>query len=187
MLLKDYEQKALLCNVSVNGACTKPDTFAFRGDLVLEEGDIADAEGRRKPPKSVLKQAVLLVDRDKMSFVAGTLAELELLPFFAERYRPDFAGGMKVLFYVENLGKPLLVEYDGVGYILIPHEDGAVWNTLMDDLRLDKDDFKGQSAEDKLITMAAAVHDFKPKYASASYEQALELTVEVKREARGPV
>ncbi|MCF0017218.1 hypothetical protein LZ639_17975 [Pseudomonas stutzeri] len=49
MLLKTYETQNLLCNVSVNGATTTPDTYAFRGDLVLEEGEIADASGRRPP------------------------------------------------------------------------------------------------------------------------------------------
>jgi hypothetical protein len=146
-LLKTYEQQALLCNISISAPTTKPGLDAFRGDLVLEEGDIADASGRRMPPRSVVKQAILLIDHDKISFLAGTLIDLALLPLFAERYRKDVAGAIRVVFYVENLGQALITECDGITYILIPHTDGgAVWNTLMEDLRLDKDDFKGQSA-----------------------------------------
>jgi len=52
-LLKKYEQQSLLCNVSICAATTQAGVDAFRGDLVLEEGDIADASGRRMPPRSV--------------------------------------------------------------------------------------------------------------------------------------
>ena len=106
---------------------------------------------------------------------------------FAERYRNDFAPGLQVLFYVANLAKPLQVALDGVNYLLLPHDEGAVWNTLMEDMKLDKDDFKGQSAEDKVITMYDAVHGFKPKFGSASFDDALAHTFVVKKEARGPV
>lgn len=187
MLIKTYESQALLCNVSVNAPTTKAGLYAFRGDLVLEEGDIADASGRRMPPRSVIKQAIVLVDNDKLLLVAGALPELTLLPLFAERYRNDFAPGLRALFYVANLSKPLQVALDGVNYILLPHDEGAVWNTLMEDMKLDKDDFKGQSAEDKVITMYDAVHGFKPKFGSASFDDALAHTFVVKKEARGPV
>lgn len=187
-LLKKYEAQSLLCNISICAATTQPGLEAFRGDLVLIEGDIADASGRRMPPRAVVKQAIVLTDRDRISFAAGTLNELSLLPVFVERYRTEFSSDIRVLFYIENLSKPLITELDGVAYVLVPHTDGgAVWNTLMDDLRLDKDDFKGQSAEDKVITVAKAVRDFKPKFAQVSFDDALVFTVEIKREARGPI
>lgn len=187
MLFKTYEAAGLLCNISVNAATSKPDLYAFRGDLVLEEGDIADASGRRKPPRSVIKQAVILADRDKLKLVAGTLHELALLPLFIERYSNDLAPNVRVFFYVENLGKPVQVELDGVTCLLLPHEEGAVWNTLMDDMKLDKDDFKGQSAEDKVITMSDAVHAYRPKFSAATFDDAMAQTVTVRKEARGPV
>ena len=188
MLLNTYEARNLLCNLSFNGATSQADTFAFRGDLVLEEGDIADASGRRMPPKSVVKQAVLLARNDKLVMVAGILIELSLLPLFIQSYRDDLDPQVRVLFYVENLGKALQVEFAGLSVILLPHPDGgAVWNTLMDDLRLDKDDFKGQSAEDKVITVHQALLDYRPKFDSFDYERALDFTVAPRRAARGPV
>ncbi|PMR73781.1 hypothetical protein [Billgrantia endophytica] len=188
MLLKTYQEQELLCNVSVNGATTQADTYAFRGDLVLKEGDIADSSGRRHPPKAVVKQAILLVKDGKLTTAAGALTDLALLPLFIERYRGDLADEVSVLFYVENLDKALKVDLDGVSATLLPHQDGgAVWNTLMDDLRLDKEDFKGQSAEDKVITIQQALLDYRPKLDSHSYEEALGFTVVLRREARGPV
>jgi len=67
------------------------------------------------------------------------------------------------------------------------HEEGAVWNTLADDLRLDKEDFKGQSAEDKVLTVYAALRDYRSKLETLSYEAALGCTVAHRREARGPI
>lgn len=187
-LLQNYEQRSLLCNISICAPTAQAGLAAFRGDLVLEEGDIADASGRRMPPRSVLKQSILLVEHGKIRFAAGALADLALLPLFAERYRADFADGIRVVCYVENLGKGVVTEYDGVSYVLLPHTDGgAVWNTLMEDLRLDKEDFRGQSAEDKVITVAKAALDFKPKFEPVSFDVALSFTVEIRREARGPV
>lgn len=187
MLLERYESQTLLCNQSVKGATSKSGQFAFRGDLVIEEGDIADTQGRRKPPKSVVKQAVMLLSAERILGIAGEIQDLALLPAFADKYTADIDPALPVLFYVSNLGKPLQLEWSGLHYILIPHEDGAVWNTLMDDLRLDKDDFKGQSAEDKVITMFDAIKGFKPKYEQVSLDEATKFTVQLKKDARGPV
>ncbi len=188
MLLDQYESNSLLTNQSVKGATSTAGQFAFRGDLVIEEGDIADAQGRRHPPKVVVKQAVILASDSKMLGIAGEITQLEYLTLFSDKYSADLDPTLPVVLYVANLGKPAKVEWSGVNYILIPHSDGgAVWNTLMDDLRLDKEDFKGQSPEDKVITMFDAIKSFKPKYEAVSYDDALKMTVVITREARGPV
>ena len=188
MLLKTYEEKSLLCNLSVNGATSQADTYAYRGDLVLAEGEIADDAGRRLPPTAVVKQSTVLVKNDKIAMISGIVAELAHVPLFVERYRHDLAAGLHVLFYVEDLTKSVSTDLDGVGMILLPHPDGgAAWQTLMDDLRLDKDDFKGQSAEDKVITMAEGLADYKPKLDSLSFEQCLAFVSKVQREHRGPI
>ena len=188
MLLKTYEEKNLLCNLSVNGATTQADTYGYRGDLVLAEGEIADDAGRRLPPTAVVKQATVLVKGDKLSMVSGIIAQLAEVPLFVERYRHDLAADIRVLFYVEDLTKSVVTDLDGVGMILLPHPDGgAAWQTLMDDLRLDKDDFKGQTAEDKVITMAEGLADYKPKLDSLAFSECLAFVSKVQREHRGPV
>ncbi|HEX8545070.1 MAG TPA: hypothetical protein VF671_25625 [Pseudomonas sp.] len=187
MLLNDYEAKSLLCNLSVLGATSTPETFAYRGDLVLEEGDVADSAGRRHPPKAVVKQAILLSRADKLAMVAGALMELSDLPMFSGHYQADLAADALLVFYVENLGKALKVNLDGVIITLLPHDGGAVWNTLMDDLKLDKDDFKGRSTEDKVTVMYQALAGFSPRLDAVSYEAALAHVVTHQREARGAI
>lgn len=187
MLLKDYETKQLLCNVSVNGPTSKSNTEAYRGDLVLIEGEIADSLGRRLPPKTVVKQAVLLITDGKITMASGFVHAIADLNDFVERYSPDFAPGVKGLFFVQNIGKTIQTEIGGMHTVLVPLIDGAVWNYLMEELRLEKDDFKGQSAEDKVITMQEELLKHKSKGEIVSWEDAQTRVVAFVKEARGPV
>lgn len=190
MLLNRYDERALLTNINIREATTIPSLDAYRGDLVLEEGEVADAMGRRKPPLSVIKQAALLAGEDKITFISGFLEKLEYLPLFYEKYADDLAADLSVVFYVENIPKPIQVEYRGVRHVLMPmiEGEGTVWNELNEELALQKSDFKGQSAADKVVTVGNTVKgDYHPKYPEVSWEEALSAVVAVKKELRGAV
>lgn len=190
MLLNRYDENALLTNINVREKTTTPNLDAYRGDLVLEEGEIADALGRRKPPLSVIKQVAMLTGEDKITFISGFLEKLEFLPLFYEKYAADVADELAAVFYVENIPKPIQTKYHGIHHVLLPmiEGDGTVWNELNEELALQKTDFKGQSAGDKVITVCEAVKtDYHPKYPEVSFEDALGQVVEVKKELRGAV
>lgn len=187
MLLSDYAQAGLLCNVSFNGKTSRPGEYAYRGDLVLEEGEIADDQGRRLPPVTVVRQAIVLATDSKIKFLIGGLHELALLDDVMARYAKDFEEKIPLLFFAENIGKPIQTELQGHKIVLLPIEDTAVWSETIDELRLEKDDFKGQSPEDKLITLQSALFDYKPKYPLVTYAEALASTVVIKGERRGAV
>ncbi len=190
MLLNRYDENALLTNVNIKEKTTTPNLDAYRGDLVLEEGEIADSLGRRKPPLSVIKQVALLAGTDKITFISGFLEKLESLPLFYEKYAADIADDLAAVFYVENISKPIQTKFHGIHHVLMPmiEGDGTVWNELNEELALEKTDFKGQSAGDKVITVYQAVMtDYHPKYPEVSFEDALGLVVEVKKELRGAV
>lgn len=187
-LLSNYKDAGLLCNVSIHGKTSRAGEFAYRGDLVLEEGEIADAQGRRMPPVSVVRQGIVLANETKITLLVGGLHELASLDRVFERYSKDFDAGIHLVFFVENIGKPMLTELQGFKLVLLPIADTAVWNETIEELRLEKDDFKGQSAEDKVITLQKAfATDYKPKYEAVTWQDALGMTIEVKREGRGPV
>ncbi len=187
MLFNTFADSALLCNVSVTGATSQNGVVAFRGDMVIIEGEIADDQGRRLPPKATIKQAVALAKENTLLFLSGAIDDVQTLPVMVEKYRGNLNSESLVLLYASNLGSPVITDIEGVKCIVLPHEEGAVWSMLMDDLRLEKSDFKGQSAEDKVITMFDSAADFKPNYDTVTFDQVLERVVEVKREARGPV
>ncbi|MGZ8215762.1 hypothetical protein [Methylomagnum sp.] len=185
MLLDTYQEKVWLVNANVKGKEGKFEVY--RGDLVLEEGEVADAMGRRLPPHVISKEAVLLSDGEKLKFVAGFVDELAQLKLFPNLYGADLAEDVLGVFFVANLAEPLQATLEGVKYVLIPLQRGMIWNELIEELRMEKSDFKGQGAEEKVVTLYEAFKDYKPKYPSVSFEEALTKTVNEKREVWGAV
>lgn len=186
MLLDTFETQGLLYNSNFKEAAG-PGLQAYRGDLVLIEGEVADALGRRKPPVATMVGAVLLADEAHLKFISGSLDEIAHLPVLVEKYGASFTAGMTALLYVVNIDKPMVVTLAGVRFTLLPLADGLAWNELMDELRLEKSDFKGQSSGQKVNTVHQAGKDYQPKYPEATLEQALAAANGAKRAIHGAV
>jgi hypothetical protein len=58
---------------------------------------------------------------------------------------------------------------------------------VLDELALEKSDFKGQSAADKVLTLFGELQSYKPKYPTVSLDEAMANTTEVVREGWGAV
>ncbi|NMG65632.1 hypothetical protein GPA19_11800 [Azoarcus indigens] len=187
MLFDRYEQQGLLFNMNFKEATSEAGKAAYRGELVLVEGEVGDAAGRRKPPTVVMRGAVLLSDGDKVVMAGGMLNDIDEVPLFFQKYGADLTPDSKLLFFVVNVAKPLFTEFNGSSATLIPLQDGMVWNELIDELKLEKGDFKGQSAADKVLTVAAAFGDYAPKYPTVGWDEVVATKTNAVREARGPV
>jgi hypothetical protein len=187
MLLNRYEQDALLFNSNFSEETSEAGMMAYRGELVLIEGEVGDAQGRRKPPLAVMRHAVLLTNDDHMVMLVGCLDSLSLLEPLLQKYGKDLASDARVLLYVVDITKSMQVEIQGVTIVLIPLTSGVAWNELMDELVLEKSDFKGQSAADKVVTAWKAFGDYHPKYPKLDMTEALTNTADIKREAIGAV
>ncbi len=187
MLLEKYEQDQLLFNVNFKEKTAQDGIFAYRGELVLTPGEIADGQGRTKPPIALVRSVVMLEKNEKILFFVGIIDSLDLLTNFIEKYKDDFADDMSALMYVVNITESMYVEIDGVKFMLIPLVAGVAWNELIDELALEKSDFKGQSSGDKIVTAYQAFLDHKPKYPAYSWEQAQDKTADIKRELLGAV
>ena len=185
MLLDAYEQKGLLFNMNFKEA--NGSFAAYRGDLVLALGEVGDALGHRKPPTATIKNTIVLAEDDKIKLYVGSLDELALLPKVLDYYQADFAPDVRIILFVVNINKPLIIDEAGLSIAAIGMQEGLIWNELIDIAALDKGDFKGQSALEKIITVYKALSDFKPKGDKVSFEEALTRTVELKRAGRGPV
>jgi hypothetical protein len=186
MLLDRYENDQQLFNVNFKEAAGDG-LYAYRGDLVVVDGEIADAQGRRKPPVVGMIGAVVLTDGDKIKMMAGSLDDMDDIKPLLAKYQGDFAPDMKAVLYVVNVAKPVVTELGGVKAVLIPMSDGMVWNELVDELALEKSDFKGQSSAEKVVTVYNALGDYKPKYEAMPLEAAMASKTAAKRESRGPV
>lgn len=187
MLFDQYEQSSLLINTNFKEKASKEDVYAYRGELVLIENGF-DAKGHAKPPLAIIRHAVMLSNNEQLSFIVGCLDKLSLLETFVEKYKSDFAEDIQALFFVVNITRPMQVEIDGINYVLIPLTEGVAWNELVEELAMEKSDFKGQSPADKVVT---AYEEFKsgytPKYPKVSLEEAQASIADIKRQALGAV
>ena len=184
MLLETYQAKGLLTVTLVNGQTSDAGVYAYRGDLVLKEGALREGTTTdRKPPEALLIHSALIVQNDKIKFINGLLPTLDLLPVFVEKYKNDIAPDCLALIYVENIGKGMKVEMEGVTYNLIPFRQGLVWNELLEELYIEKSELKNQSAEDKVAIAYAAAKSYNPKIPLVSFAEAEDNTIVVVKEA----
>jgi len=187
MLLDRLQERGLLFNANLKEATSEAGTFAYRGELVLKEGEVADAQGRRKPPLVLLKEAAILEKDGKISFVCGFLDALADLPLLTEVYGADCAEDLAAAIFIANIGKPMRLPLGGFDFLLMPLTQGFIWNELVEALGMEKSDFKGQSAGDKVITLADEFRKYRPKYDTVELADALTQTTQGKREMHGAV
>jgi hypothetical protein len=186
MPLEKYKEAGLLFNTNFLSATSEAGTSGYRGELVLIEGGVADAKGHSKPPVEVMRGVALLGD-DKLKLVVGAIDQLESLTTFIEKYKDDFSPEMKAVIYVVNIKEAVQIELEGINFVLIPLVQGVPWNEVLDELALEKSDFKGQSAADKVLTLYKELQDYRPKYPSSTLDEALANTTDVVREGWGAV
>jgi len=185
MSLDRYE--SLFFNANFKEAASEAGLVAYRGELILQEGEVADANGRRKPPTEVLKQAVLLGDGAGLKLISGSLDELQQFPFVLEKFGAEFNAATIAVFFTVNIPKGFVTTANGATVAFIPLVQGMVWNELADLVALDKGDFKGLSAADKVTTVYNALKSYKFKLAENSVEEALKTTNNAKRETHGAI
>ncbi len=189
MLLEDLDKQGLTFITNVLGTTSQKGIQAYRGDLVLIQGTFREGTTTdRKPPVMLLYQTAILADAEKFLFVNGLFAELQHVPIFIEKYKTALTPETLTLFYVENIPTPMQIVLEGVTFKFLPYKEGMVWNETLELLYIEKADLKGQSAEDKVLTVYEAAKSFSTKTDPISLEEALTKTFVVKKDAAvGPV
>lgn len=185
MLLDRYQ--TLFFNSNFKEAATKPGFAAYRGEFILKEGEVADAQGRRGPPAAVLKQAALLAEGDDLKLLSGSLDELQEFSLLADILGADLKAGALVVLFTVNIPKAFMTSINGAQLVFIPLTEGMAWNELIDLVGLEKGDFKGQSSADKVVTVYEALKSEKFKYPESTLEEALKTTNNAKRVTHGAV
>jgi len=174
----------LFFNSNFTEVASDASLVAYRGEMILQEGEIADANGRRKPPTEVLKQGILLGAKDGLKLIAGSLDELQQFPFLLEKAGVDFTAETIGVFFTVNIPKGFVATVNGATLAFIPLVQGMVWNELSDLVALD---YKGLSAADKVATVYRALKSYKFKYPALSLGDALKTTNNAKRETHGAI
>ena len=187
MLLDQYKEQGLLFYTNFLETTPSGAAQAYRGDLVIVPGEVGDDKGHVKPPKEVVREVVILAT-EKISMLIGGLDKMEYLPRVLERYSSDFGDDFHGLFFVVNLTETVKLSIDGKPVTLIPLVQGVPWNEAMEELAMEKSDFKGQKPAEKLETMYAELKTWTPRKASTvTLEEALGLTNNAVREIHGAV
>ncbi len=185
MLLDRYEH--LFFNSNFKEAASDAGWAAYRGELVVKEGEVADVHGRRKPPVQLLKQAAALVCGDELKLLTGSLDELQYMNALLETYGADINAGTLGVMFTVNIDKPFVAPINGASFVFIPLVQGMAWNELIDTVGLEKSDFKGQSSADKVMTVYNALKSHKFKYPEVALEEAMKTTNKAKRETHGAI
>lgn len=186
MLLNTYKSDGLLFNQNFLEPTKTDGLQGYRGELVLVAGEVADDKGHLKPPVEIVRGVALLAD-EKLRLIVGAIDRIDLLVTFVEKYQADFADDMLAVLYVVNIDQPAQVEVAGVRFVLIPLLQGVPWNEVLDELALEKSDFKGQSAAQKIVTLQAELRGYKPKYPTLPLDDVLAAATDVVREGWGAV
>lgn len=188
MIIEKYDQNGLLLNINFIDKASSDGVVGFRGRVALVEGEVADSQGRRKPPAVVMEHAVMLEQGGKLAMVSGSLDNLADLPTFVEKYKADFAPGMMAIIYVVNIATPMQLELEGINFALIPMQEGIPWNELNDEAGLQKGDMKKLSSGDKVYTVWKELGGYKPKGDKVTLDVALsKIDAGLKRVERGAI
>jgi len=186
MSLEKFKESGLLFNSNFLEKTSEKNLFGYRGELVLIEGEIGDSNGHAKPPVEVMRGSVLLAD-NKLKLIIGAIDQLETITVFTEKYKSYFSNDMIAVLFVVNIKEPIQVELDGNNFILIPLVQGMPWNEIIDELALEKSDFKGQTPADKIVTLYQELKNYSPEYPAVSLDEALSSTTDIVRESYGAV
>lgn len=187
MIFETFEKNGLLLNTNFKESAGRPGYSAYRGDLVLKEGEIADAAGRRKPPVSAMRQVVALANGEKLTVLIGSLDDLAELPILMEKYASYLTAESRLMLFVINAAKSFQSRISGVPVEVVSLPEGAVWTELCDILGLEKGDFKGQSGGEKVMTVYSALLDHRSKSPELAWEEAQGLVTEAKRQIHGAI
>lgn len=185
MILDQYKADHLLFNVNFLEATSQPGLSGYRGDLVIVDGGLDD-KGHPNPPQQVLRGAVLLAD-EKLHLFIGSLDSVDQLPTLLDKFQADLAADAKVMLFVVNASERAQFDLGGNLITLIPLVQGVCWNEAIDELALEKSDFKGQPPADKLFTLYQEMKTYKPRGAVKTLDELLVATTTQKREAWGAV
>lgn len=186
MPLLSYEEQGLFFNKNFLEAGSAADSQTYRGELVITEGELADDSGRRKAPVCLLREAVLLSVGDKLTLMAGGLDTVSDAPKLLARYGKDLGENACVVLLAPNLYSECKTEIEGISCIILTWEAMA-WSQLSEEVRLEKSDFKGQSAAEKVETLMEGLVDYKPSSPFIPFDEVLANATEVKRETHGAI
>lgn len=148
--------------------------FKYRGALIITAGKVLSAD-KQLPPKSTLKQAIVIADSEKFVFIAGELETFDDFPAMFDIYKSVITSETLVTLFVIDLDADVKFEYEGITIYAFALDESSVWNELVDYADLSKGDLKKLSAEEKVDTLYGELKTSTLRAAEKTYEEACAL------------
>lgn len=188
MLIQNYERAGRLFNSNLAERCTTEALDAYRGELIIVDGEVADSSGRRKPPLKVLQQVAALGGEDRLRFLSGYLENAADVASLLEKYGADIHADTLCIIFVYDIARAATIRAGEITLQLVPLEEGLVWSELMEHAALEKSDVKNLSSADKVFAVYRELTGFRPRGASTvDLATGLTLGSGKQRALRGPV
>lgn len=185
MLLDTYEEQGLFFNTNFK-ALASSGLQVYRGELVLVEGELAEDTGRRKAPTQLVREVVLVADETKLKMVVGGLDAVAEVEAFISRYSSDLAEDAKIFLLAPNAHTEAKIDIAGVSAFMLPWE-AMVWAQFTEELRMEKSDFKGLSAADKVTTAFDELKGYAPSFPFIPMDEMLANATSAKKETHGAI
>ncbi|GAB2880886.1 hypothetical protein GCM10027046_06320 [Uliginosibacterium flavum] len=166
MLLKKYADAGYQINANLNETCSGAPLKAYRGEMIVIEGEVIDAATQRKAPAKILQQAVLLADDTQIKFLAGMLDDVNDVPALLGRYGDDMGCDTLCVIFALNIDKAASLSHGNSKVHLVPMDDGLPWPELMQLAGLEKGDIKSLSPADKVQAVFKELTGFRPRNSS---------------------
>ncbi len=172
-IIEKLEQEKKLYSPVFSGKTGLPDTWGFRGNLVLKEAEKLADEAR--PPEIFADQVIISADAAKINFLACHVDSLGHLEYIVEALKPYLHMGGKYFVFAGNIdiSEKYFIELGGSGFFILPLDEATVWNEILDCFSLERGDLKRLGSGEKIDAVAAAASGFSGRFRNISYEEGL--------------
>ncbi len=186
-LITTLEQEKKLLSPVFSGKTGKPDTYGFRGNLVLK--DAAKFADEARPPEIMADQVILSAGPEKINFLGCHVDSLAHLPLIVDMLKPYLDAQGKYFVFAGNIdiSQKYFILLDGFGFYILPLDEATVWNELLECFNLDRGDLKKLGSGEKIDAVAHAAAKFSGKFKSISLEEGLAVMGPVRIPENRPV
>lgn len=132
--------------------------FGYRGAVVIIEGKVL-SESKVLPPKATGKQAIIVMDDEKIKFFSAEIESVDHIGPFLEKYGEFFASDAAIFLYVIDLSKDVLFKVGELTVQAKVLDESSVWNELLDVADLEKSDLKKLNNQAKILKVYEEVKD----------------------------
>ena len=186
-IIETLMQSKTLYSTVFSGKTELPDTYGFRGNLVLKEAEKFADEAR--PPEIFADQVIISSNGDKITFMACHVDSLAHLAEVYTMLKPYLVESGKYFIFAGNvdISEKYYITYEGIGFYVLPLDEATVWNEILECFSLDRGDIKRLSSGGKVDALAAAATGFDGKFKKISFEEGLAVMGPVRIPENRPV